>query len=71
MQEKGLEVPVDVSEGDQKVILEQYVSDRHGFLKLEISKNNIKGKFLAVARPQESWSKDPEVADTFSFDLNK
>jgi len=72
MKEKELEVPLDVSEDDSnKVVLEQYVSDRHGFLKLGISKEMIKGEFLAVSRPQESWSAQPQSSDTFTYDLNK
>jgi acid phosphatase type 7 len=72
MKEKGLVVPLDVSEDEgNKVVLQQYVSDRHGFLKLGISKDTIKGEFLAVSRPQESWSAEPRSSDTFTFDLNE
>ena len=72
MKEKGLRVPADLSEqNDTKTVLEKYVSDRHGFLKLKINKKTISGEFHAVSRPHESWSAPPRVADTFTYNVKK
>jgi predicted phosphodiesterase len=52
------------------VVLESYVDDRHGFLRLTVSPGQLTGQYVTVPRPQESWSNGPvTVADTFTVDL--
>jgi hypothetical protein len=50
--------------------LESACDDRHGFLRLAVSKTTITGVYTSVPRPQESWRNGPVTAvDTFSVDL--
>jgi len=47
------------------VRLEQYCDNRHGFLRLEVTPNEIKGTYLTVPRPQEAWGDPAQQFDTF------
>jgi acid phosphatase type 7 len=43
---------------------------RHGFLRLTVTKSEITGVYTTVPRPQESWSAGPvEAIDTFTIEL--
>jgi hypothetical protein len=42
--------------------------DRHGFLRLEVTPNEIKGTYLTVPRPQEAWRAPAQPIDTFALD---
>lgn len=53
------------------VTLENYVDDRHGFLRLEITAKTITGKYYVVPRPQEPWRGGPKLADSFTLDWTK
>jgi acid phosphatase type 7 len=64
----SLQVPWQVPGED--TTLENYVDDRHGFLRLSVTPTTLSGEYVTVPRPQESWRSGPAgVADTFSLDL--
>lgn len=48
--------------------LEAYVDSRHGFLRIEVTSDSVQGKYYTVARPQESWSDPPTLADVWELD---
>ncbi len=52
---------------DPGVVLESYVDDRFGFLRLEISRDIIDLRCMTVPRPQESWSKAPKLYDRMRY----
>ena len=58
------------SQGDP-VTLERYSDDHHGFLRLEITSRLIIGRYYAVPRPQEPYSKGSQLIDYFEFDWTK
>ncbi len=51
--------------------LENYCDDRHGYMMLRVTANEIIGDYYAVSRPQESWRAQPQRIDTFRLDWNK
>jgi hypothetical protein len=52
----------------EQVTLERYCDDRHGFLRLEVTPNEIRGTYLTVPRPQEAWRAPANAFDTFTLD---
>ena len=54
--------------GEAGVVLEKYVDDRFGFLRLEISAAELVLESYTVPRPQESWSKQPALFDRLRYD---
>jgi 3',5'-cyclic AMP phosphodiesterase CpdA len=55
---------------DSDVTLEHYVDDRHGYLRLTATAAELRGEYVTVPRPQESWTNGPvTVADTFTIPL--
>lgn len=55
------------AQGDP-VSLEIYSDDHHGFLRVEISKGLLVGRYFEVPRPQEPFSKGSHLLDYFEFD---
>ena len=55
------------AQGDP-VSLEIYSDDHHGFLRVEISKGLMVGRYYEVPRPQEPYSKGSHLLDYFEFD---
>jgi len=53
----------------ENVILERFRDNRHGFLRLEVTPNEIRGTYLTVPRPHEDWRASAEVFDDFSLNL--
>jgi len=51
--------------------LESYVDSRHGFLRIEVTADAVQGKYYTVARPQESWSEPPTLADVWELDWRR
>lgn len=56
--------------------LEKYADTRHGFMRLEVTGDpvkgtagTLKGTYITVPRPQEPWSNPPEILDSFTVDL--
>ena len=45
------------------------ILNRHGFLLLEVSTDEIMGAYLTVPRPQESWGGPATSFDTFTLHL--
>jgi hypothetical protein len=63
-----LQTPWEIPDSD--TTLEAYADDRHGFLRLTVTKDAIAGEYTTVPRPHESWSQGPvNVADRFVLDL--
>lgn len=58
-----------VQDGNTDVKLETYCDNRHGFLRLEVSADEITGTYLTVPRPQESWGNPAVSFDTFTLHL--
>jgi acid phosphatase type 7 len=58
---------------DPEVVLENYVDDTHGFMRVEIEDDLITARYIAVARPHEPPQTPPRVADLFQvkFKPNK
>jgi acid phosphatase type 7 len=56
---------------DPNVVLESYMDDRFGFLRLEFSGDIIDLRCMSVPRPQESWSKAPRLYDRVRYDWRK
>ncbi|HET8842912.1 MAG TPA: metallophosphoesterase [Ktedonobacteraceae bacterium] len=54
---------------DTDVTLENFCSDRHGYLLMEATPSALKGSYYTVPRPQESWSAPAQLHDTFTLDL--
>lgn len=52
---------------NEQVTLEKYCDNRHGFLKLEVTRSEIRGTYLTVPRPQESWRDPAQPFDTFTL----
>jgi hypothetical protein len=49
------------------VTLERYSDDHHGFLRLEVTDPIITGRYYAVPRPQDSYSKPSQLIDYFEY----
>jgi hypothetical protein len=58
-----------VQDGNTDVKLETYCDNRHGFLRLDVSVDEITGTYLTVPRPQESWGDPAASFDTFTLHL--
>jgi hypothetical protein len=63
---RALPVPFDVG---HDAILENYVDDYHGFLRLMIDRQELVGEYYTVPRPHESWSKAAHRVDAFHLNL--
>jgi len=63
-------VVFDDKEGDP-VTLEKYCDDHHGFLRMEITKTLVSGKYYTVPRPHEPYTKPSKLIDYFEFDWRK
>lgn len=57
-------------EGD-RVTLEKYSDDNHGFLRLEVTEKTITGRYYTVPRPQDPYSKGSSLLDYFEYDWKK
>ncbi|MDD2876158.1 MAG: metallophosphoesterase [Acidiphilium sp.] len=53
---------------DANVVLESYIDDRFGFLRLEIDADTIGVKTYTVPRPQDSYRTPPRLRDTMKLD---
>ena len=52
--------------------LERYCAKRHGFLRLSASPGQLRGEYVTVPRPHESWHDGPaEVFDAFVVDIHR
>jgi hypothetical protein len=56
---------------DENVILQKYVADRFGFLRVEISPDIVDIRTYTVPRPQEAWRTPPRLFDQSRFDWRK
>jgi acid phosphatase type 7 len=65
---KGAKVtPPFRQQDDQNVILESYVDETHGFMRVEIEGDLITCRYIAVRRPHDPPTTPPRVADMFQF----
>jgi acid phosphatase type 7 len=53
------------------VTLESYCDDHHGYMRLEVTPQTLKGEYFAVPRPQESWNAPAQLTDSFTLDLKQ
>lgn len=61
--------PVGFTDHDgDPVTLERYSADHHGFLRVEVTRELITGRYFQVPRPQESYSKGSQLIDYFEYD---
>jgi hypothetical protein len=56
---------------EDNVILESYVDDRFGFMRLEIHDDMIDLAAMTVPRPQEKWSQAPRLYDRMRYNWRK
>ncbi len=64
--------PVDFDAGDGETVrLEKYSDDHHGFLRFEVTKKTITGRYYEVPRPQEPYSKGSQLLDYWEYDWKK
>jgi hypothetical protein len=63
-------VTFDDKEGDP-VMLERYSADHHGFMRMEITKTLITGRYYTVPRQHEPYTKGNQLLDYFEFDWQK
>jgi hypothetical protein len=61
-----LQVPLHVP--GENLTLEDYVEDRHGFLRLVVDASQLTVEYYTVPRPQEAWSQPARRYDSFSLD---
>jgi hypothetical protein len=59
-----------IVDGD-RVTLERYLDDRHGFLRIEVTDQTVTGKYYGVPRPQEPWSVGTRLVDVFELDWHR
>jgi 3',5'-cyclic AMP phosphodiesterase CpdA len=66
----GHELPQPWRVPDRDLTLERYSVDRHGYLRLTATATTLRGEYVTVPRPQESWHNGPvAVLDAFKLDL--
>lgn len=53
------------------VTLESYLDTRHGYMRMEVTAQTLKGEYYSVPRPQESWSAPAQLVDAFTLDLTQ
>ena len=53
---------------DGAVVLERYVDDRFGFLRLEITRDTIELRAMTMPRPHEKWRTPPRLYDRRRLD---
>ena len=56
---------------DPNLTLESYCDNRHGYLTLEITADQIKGSYTPVPRPHERWTDKLGPIDSFTLDLRE
>ena len=67
VQNEKPQVPFHIADTD--VTLENFCDDRHGYARIEVTNELLKGDFLTVPRPQERWRSPAVVHDSFTLDL--
>lgn len=66
----GQSLPKGWQTPEPGLVLESYVDDRHGYLRLTASPTTLNGQYVTVPRQHESWRRGPvAVADSFTIDL--
>jgi len=66
---KGIQRPVQIP--GQPLTLESWAADHHGFLRIEVNDQTLKGEYYEAPRPQDSWSAQPLLWDSFTLDLKQ
>ncbi len=71
MQPQGqpIQTPYPMPAPDTGVTLESYLDNRHGYMRMEITAQTLKGEYYSVPRPQESWGDPAQLVDSFTLDL--
>lgn len=53
------------------VTLEASCADRHGYLRVEVSRSELRGEYWVVPRPHQSWTQPSEKTDSFIIPLHR
>jgi len=64
-----LKLPYALPGGD--TTLESYCDSRHGFLRLTVTPQYVRGDYFAVSRPHEAWRAPAKQIDSFTLDLRE
>jgi len=57
--------------GQDGLVLNSYYDDRFGFMRLEVSADEVQVRTYTVPRPQEKWDQAPRLYDTLRFDWKR
>ena len=66
-----IQTPYPMPAPDTGVMLESYLDTRHGYMRMEVTAQILKGEYFSVPRPQESWSAPAVLVDSFTLDLKQ
>lgn len=62
-----LQTPYELPELD--ATLESYCDDHHGYMRLEVTPQTLKGEYFTVPRSHDSWNDPATLFDSFALDL--
>jgi hypothetical protein len=62
-------LPSSMKLAGDDVTFESYVDDRHGMLRLEVTRDAIEGTYLTVPRPHEKWKAGATRFEAWRYDL--
>lgn len=65
------QTPCPMPAPDTGVTLESYLDNRHGYMRMEVTAQTLKGEYYSVPRPQESWGAPAQLVDSFTLDLTR
>jgi len=68
---QGVPIQTPYPMPDMGVTLESYCDNRHGYMRMEVTAQTLKGEYFSVPRPQESWSDPAQLVDSFTLDLKQ
>ncbi|GAC1567435.1 MAG: hypothetical protein NVS3B14_13490 [Ktedonobacteraceae bacterium] len=68
-QGQPIKTPYPMPAPDTGVTLESYLDNRHGYMRMEVTAQTLKGEYYSVPRPQESWGAPAQLVDSFTLDL--
>lgn len=68
---QGVAIQTPYPMPDMGVTLESYCDNRHGYMRMEVTAQTLKGEYFSVPRPQESWNGPAQLVDSFTLDLKQ
>jgi hypothetical protein len=69
LQGQPIQTPYPMPAPDTDVTLESYLDNRHGYMRMEVTAQTLKGEYYSVPRPQEPWGNPAVLVDSFTLDL--